>query len=117
MSALFLTTDLMIASQVDGAAERCGVPLEVTASAEALARKCPAGDVKMVMIDLGVAGLEIEALVLSLKKTAAMRPTIIAFGPHVHANRLESARAAGCDEVLSRGGFYAQIEELLRRYG
>ena len=105
----------MIASQVEGAAGQCGVPLKIVASTEVLAQKCQAGEVTLVLIDLGFAGLEVKELVSSIE-VAPARPTIIAFGPHVHANRLEAARAAGCDEVMSRGALCAQIDALLRRY-
>ena len=122
MSVLFLTSDLMIASQVEGAAERCDVPLKVVASMDALAQKCQADDISLVLIDLGFVGLELKELVSSVKnarsaRPAPTRPAIVAFGPHVHANRLEAARAAGCDEVMSRGALCAQIDALLRRYG
>ncbi len=116
MSVLFLTSDLMIASQVEGAAERCGVALKVVASADALAQKCQADEVALVLVDLGFAGLELKELVSSVEVARSARPTIIAFGPHVQANRLEAAREAGCDEVMSRGTLCGQIDELLRRY-
>ena len=117
MSVLFLTSDLMIASQVEGAAERCDVPLKVVASTEALAQKCQADEVTLILIDLGFAGLELKEIVSSVEDAGSARPTVVAFGPHVHANRLEAARAAGCDEVMSRGALCAQIDDLLRRYG
>ncbi len=117
MSVLFLTNDLMIASQVEGAAERCGTRLKVVASTEALAQKCQADEVMLVLVDLGFAGLDLKELISSVEVARSARPTIIAFGPHVHANRLEAARAAGCDEVMSRGALCAQIDDLLRRHG
>ena len=116
MSILFLTSDLMIASQIEGAAERCGARLKVVASMDALAQKCQADEVVLVLIDLGFAGLELKELVSSVENSRSARPTIVAFGPHVHANRLEAARTAGCDEVMSRGALCAQIDDLLRRY-
>jgi hypothetical protein len=48
-------------------------------------------------------------------KAAPNRPRVIAFGPHVHEERLQAARKAGCDEVVSRGQFFAQVEGMLAR--
>ena len=117
LAVLFLTSDLMIASHVEGAAQRCGVALMVVPSLEALSQQCQADEVALVLVDLTFAGLEMKELVTSVEAACSARPAIVAFGPHVHANRLEAAREAGCDEVMSRGALHAQIDELLRRYG
>jgi hypothetical protein len=45
---------------------------------------------------------------------AETRPKVIAFGAHVQTGLLEAARAAGCDEVLPRSRFSAQLPELLK---
>jgi len=42
-------------------------------------------------------------------------PTV-AYGSHVDKARLDAARAAGCDEVLPRSKFSAELPDLLRRY-
>jgi hypothetical protein len=39
-------------------------------------------------------------------------PRVVAFGPHVHVDKLAAARAAGC-EVMSRGQFLTQIGDVL----
>src|SRR5947209_13522729 len=41
--------------------------------------------------------------------------TLIGFGSHVAEATLADARAAGCDEVLSRGQFTARLPALLAR--
>ena len=41
---------------------------------------------------------------------------LVAFGPHVHKAKLAAAAAAGFGLVLSRGQFYAQMDELLKQY-
>jgi hypothetical protein len=48
-------------------------------------------------------------------KAASAATRVIAFGPHVHEDRLAAARAAGCDSVLSRGQFFSQAENVLGR--
>ena len=38
---------------------------------------------------------------------------IIAIAPHVHVSKIETARAAGCDAVLTNGQFHGQMTEVL----
>jgi hypothetical protein len=38
---------------------------------------------------------------------------VVAFGPHVHEERLAAARNAGCDEVVSRGEFFARLDAIV----
>jgi hypothetical protein len=38
---------------------------------------------------------------------------ILAYGPHVHEDRLAAARAAGCDAVVSRGQLDREADSLL----
>jgi hypothetical protein len=40
----------------------------------------------------------------------------VAFGPHVDANALVAAKAAGCQVVMPRSKFSAELPDLLRCY-
>ncbi len=40
---------------------------------------------------------------------------VLAYGPHVARDALESARAAGADAVLPRGAFHANLVDLLKK--
>ena len=40
----------------------------------------------------------------------------VAFGPHVEADSLAAAKAAGCQVVLPRSKFTAELPELMQRY-
>ncbi len=67
----------------------------------------------LVILDLSLDTLHPAALVQQLKEqTPSTR--VVAFGPHVHRQRLADAKAAGCDAVMSRGQFHAEAEGLLR---
>ena len=41
---------------------------------------------------------------------------LVAFGPHVHKQRLDDAVAAGVDEAVSRGELFGGFPALLRRW-
>ena len=68
-----------------------------------------------VFIDLGVPGLEITPAVARLHSAAGAVQTV-AYGSHVDKAGLDAARVAGCDEVLPRSRFSAELPDLLRRY-
>lgn len=115
MKALFLSSDLMFASKVAAAATRQQVQVDTALSLAALEAKAQAADVALVMIDLETSRLDLPALVESLRH-AQPAATILAFGPHVHTEALAAAHEAGCDIVISRGQFNAQLDELLKHY-
>jgi DNA-binding NarL/FixJ family response regulator len=116
MPALALISDLVVQSQVSGAATRAGTTVEVVASAEALLAKAETMQPNLVILDLSHAGLDPGQLLPLLKERIPQGATTLAFGPHVHHERLRAATDAGCDLVISRGQFHAQAEEILRRY-
>ena len=115
MDVLLLSADLMTQSRVAAAAARCGLSLRATsdpAAAVQIANESP----QLVIIDLTLSGLDTVALVTKLKtQSAAALSRIVAFGPHVHESLLAAAAQAGCDEVTSRGQFFAQLDALLAR--
>ena len=71
---------------------------------------CTASPAALVLVDLTTRGLDIASLVERARALADSRPTIIAYGPHVHEAVLVAAEAAGCDQVLSRGQFMARVD-------
>ncbi len=115
MSCLYLTGDLLFSSQVTGAAARADVDLRVLGSAEAVLATCAGESIAVVILDLTTPGLSVTDFALQLKRLP-QPPTIVAYAPHVHAETLAAAQAAGCDVVLTRGQFHAQMENILRQY-
>ncbi len=113
MPALVLTTDLLLQSQLAGAAARAGRSVEAVASADALLAKLVSAPCRLIILDLARDGFDVAELLRQLKQQAPTA-TIVACGPHVHRQRLADAKAAGCDVVMSRGQFHAEAEALLR---
>ncbi|MBI2823988.1 MAG: response regulator transcription factor [Planctomycetia bacterium] len=113
MPALLLTTDLATSSKVSAAAARQGTRLAVAMSVEALCDKAAAEGFDIAILDLSAAGLDVRALVRRLRALPAPPRAILAFGPHVHESLLAAAREAGCDAVVSRGQFHAQVDRIL----
>jgi CheY-like chemotaxis protein len=117
MLIAFLTTDLVFPSRIRPIAERLGARLQTALSAENLvARLAEAGDEKAIAIlDLSGGNIDPATILPRLKSLSNTPLTIIAFAPHVHESKLDAARNVGCDFVLTRGQFDAQIESLLER--
>jgi CheY-like chemotaxis protein len=111
---LLVTTNLVFSSMVTATAAANGQEVAVAGDiAEAIAL-CRARPTAYVIIDLGME-IEIEEAVARLREASSAAPAI-AFGSHVDKARLDAARAAGCDEVMPRSKFSAELPALLRRY-
>jgi AmiR/NasT family two-component response regulator len=113
MQVILVTSDLTVISRVDAAAARIGAKVSSAAGtdAEVVARSMEV-EADMVVIDLS-APLDVKSLVEQIRAAKTNPPRFVAFGPHVHVERLQSARDAGCDSVLSRGQFLSQVDSVL----
>jgi CheY-like chemotaxis protein len=112
MEIVLLSNDLMVVSHVQSAAAKIGATVRMAATAADAVRSCTRDAAHALLIDLAMPGMDLE-FVRALKATADS-PHIIAFGPHVHKERLATARAAGCDRVISRGEFFSAIDAILQ---
>ena len=115
MKLLLLTTDLMLISAAQGAADRNGVDLSTVPNTAAALKACGDNDVRQVVVDLRTAGLDIGALVAELRSACPARIPVMACGPHVHEASLAAAAAARCDEVVTRGEFDRRLDAALAR--
>lgn len=114
MSVVLISRDLFFTSKVTGAADVAGVKVAVARDAEAVLTKMGELPVRCVFVDLADPALDVANLIARLP--TENRPRVIAFGAHVATARLDAARAAGCDTVLTRGQFDAKLSELLLEY-
>src|SRR5690606_23222502 len=113
--ALLLCRDLIFTSKITGTARELGHRVMV-AGADALARSMlEQWRPRVVFVDLSAGDLaRPEALVAYRAIVPGAR--FIAFGSHVDAQALADARDAGCDPVLPRSRFTAELPELIRTH-
>lgn len=116
MSALALISDLMMQSQASAAARAAGVELRLVLSEDALVELAQQQSPRLVIVDLSHPGVDPAGLVGRLGPLLSPECRLLAFGPHVHKGRLEAAASAGF-EVISRGQFHAQLDEIVRGAG
>ena len=112
---VLLTHDLIFSTKVTSTARALGLAVTAAGDLMKVAELCRDQRHSCVFIDLGVPDLDITAAVAQLRRAAGAVPTV-AYGSHVDTARLDAARAAGCDEVLPRSRFSAELPALLRRY-
>jgi hypothetical protein len=114
LSALLLSSDLFGTSKFVGDAKRAGCQLSIVANPAEAAGRLADSAVGLVVIDLATVKVGLKELVIGLREAASQPLSIVAYGPHVHEDRLQAARDAGCDAVMARGQFHANAETIFR---
>ncbi len=115
MDALYLTTDLMFSSRVEGAAAAAGVKLADYGMVDKLLEAAQETPPRVVVVDLDAPKLDMASFVSQLKALDPA-PAVVAYGSHVHVDKLEAAQNAGCDAVLTRGQFNSQMGQVLQHF-
>ena len=112
-TGLLISRDLFFTSKVTGTAAALGLSVQTVGDPNVAINRAVNGDCRVLFLDLADDSLDVAALLARLPREN--RPVVIAFGSHVATARLESARVAGCDEVMPRSKFSATLPEILRR--
>lgn len=110
---LLVAADLMVGSRVVGLARNCGATVEQRRTADA-----GGGPFDLAIVDVQ-ALTEDPATVFPRLRAGSPdgRPLrIVAFGPHVATELLDQARAAGADDVVSRGELLGAFAALVGRW-
>ncbi len=104
-AGLLLSDDLIFASRIGGTAAALGLAVQAARTPEVLLdlarREAPRG----VLLDLANPGLVLPDLLQHLRECCTPMPYVVAYGSHVDAAGLRTAREAGCDLVLPRSKF------------
>ena len=110
---LALVDDLFFQAKMIETARRVGVALQTVASGDELLAAAAPQEHRLVLVDLNARQGVLEA-VEKLRASGNSQP-IVGFLSHVQTELAEKARAAGCQEVLPRSKFTADLAEILRR--
>ena len=110
MAGLVISTDLFFADSLCQRAKGQGKQLEMRSLETAPALE-DASPIIMLLVDLSSLNGKVTEAITSLKQKFPIAH-MTAFGPHVHEAILQSASAAGADEVITRG----QMNQLAQRY-
>jgi DNA-binding NarL/FixJ family response regulator len=114
-AGLLLSRDLIFTSKVTSTARELGHRV-MTAGNIALATAMMAQwRPRVVFVDLAAGDLVSPIALAAYQKILSSTP-FVAFGSHVDAASLAAASAAGCDPVLPRSRFTAELPALIQRY-
>jgi len=112
---LMLSDDLIFNSRVMGTAKDLGAIVRTARNAETLLKLAGESAPACVIVDLANSGLRIGEVARDLKQLQPA-PKVIAYGSHVDVAGLQAARDAGCDLVLPRSQFVANLPGDLARW-
>jgi CheY-like chemotaxis protein len=113
-----LVDDLIFASRIRVEAENAGATLERVGSTSRLVEAVTRERPSLVIVDLDGMGFDGVTSVGALRADAVGDGVrIIAFGSHVDVERLEAARAAGCDAAMARSQFVRDLAGIIREAG
>ena len=107
---LGLVSDLFFGARIRETAKQLGVACVIVRDPAALASHVAGAD--LVIVDMNLKGHDAAAAVRELKARHAVR--VIGYLFDAHEELIRAARAAGCDQVLSRGGLTKKLPDLLR---
>ena len=115
-TALLLSRDLLFTSKITGTARELGHRVMVAGNTALAADMITQWRPKVVFVDLAAGALVNVPALSAYRAQAGPGTMFIAFGSHVDTDALAAAKAAGCELVLPRSRFTAELAELIRKY-
>lgn len=113
---LLLCRDLIFTNKIKSTAAELGFLILVADNSEQVNSLIESHQPQVVFIDLTAGALVGPAALDTYHRSAHLTTWFVAFGPHVDVNALADAKAAGCQVVLPRSKFTAELPDLMRRY-
>ncbi|MGH9737617.1 MAG: hypothetical protein ACRD4X_03410 [Candidatus Acidiferrales bacterium] len=108
-----LVDDLFFQSKLLETAKQVGVELRACSTADALASEISGHAPRLVVVDLNAQGDPLEAV--RRVASSGREIPLIAYLSHVQTDLAESARAAGCRDVMPRSKFTRDLATILSR--
>jgi DNA-binding NarL/FixJ family response regulator len=110
---LALVDDIFFQAKMLETAKHTGVEMRSFTSGEALLDELNHAAPKLIVIDLNARQAPVETIA-ALRSRAAQTP-LIAFFSHVQTDLAQSARDAGCAEVMPRSKFTKDLAAIFSR--
>ncbi len=108
---LLVTKDLFFVPTLRAAAEKLGVEVVTVLSLDSpKLMTLAADDISACVLDLSSTPVNRIAAAVATLRARFPHSHQIAFGPHVQELRLNAAKEAGCQPVLTRGQLSGQID-------
>jgi DNA-binding NarL/FixJ family response regulator len=114
--ALVLADDFLWISKITGAGQAAGWRIKSVNTPERLLEYAENEPPQLVVLDLGLRGLNTADVVSRMKAACPAGLRFVAYGSHVDTATLEAARQAGCDPVLPRSKMSQEVHTLMREW-
>jgi DNA-binding NarL/FixJ family response regulator len=115
-AGLLLSRDLIFTSKVTGTARMLGFQVLTAGNAALAQAMIEQWHPRAVFIDLAAGDLVKTEALIAYRAVAGPETAFVAFGSHVDTAGMAAAADAGCDLVLPRSKFSAELPELVKRY-
>jgi hypothetical protein len=115
-TGILLSSDLIFTSKVTWTARELGHRVLVAGTSSLALAMIEQWRPCVVFVDLAAGDLVTPAALVAYQELAGPATAFLAFGSHVDTEALAAARAAGCDPVMPRSKFSAELPELIGRY-
>ncbi len=112
MSVLLICEDFFFANKITGTAGALDVEITEADSQENALTAISGNAFALCIVNLATPGLNLAELIAALPEDN--RPRVMAFASHVDGDSIQAARDAGCDNVLPRSRFSAELPQILR---
>ena len=111
MKILAAIHDLMFSSKVTAMSR--GKPIEWLKRGTKIVDQVNASQPDVLLVDLASPQLDAINAIREIKAGERKNCTVIGYVDHTREDVIEAARAAGCDQVMSKGEFARRLPELL----
>ena len=115
-AGVVLGRDLIFTAKVRGTAAELGYRMLVAGDVGTARMRMQKCHPRVVFIDLAARDLAAPAALAAYRQVTGPGTWFVAVGPHVQADVLDAARTAGCQVVLPRSKFAAELPALMRHY-
>ena len=112
---LYLTKDLMLASNVRSVAKSEAIELTIVPSVEKLIENLGAGGCQKVLVDLQTPGLTPEQLPEIVSGAQADSVPVVGYAQHVYVDLMDAAKTAGFAAVFTRGQMNGNVAAILQQ--
>ncbi|NNM86070.1 MAG: hypothetical protein HKL96_09995 [Phycisphaerales bacterium] len=113
---LALVKDMIFAVKIVSTARSLGVRCQTVLSATGLAGACAAHQPALVIVDLDLPGLDVQAVASAVQAFGA-HTRVVGYLSHTQVEMAAAAKAAGIAEVMPRSAFTRNLPELLQAAG
>ena len=116
-SVLAVVDDLFFGAKLLETAKRLNVSLCLVRSPEELEAQARACRPALLIFDLNAEGCQPLQAIRRVKANPELKDTpALGFVSHVQQDLKAAAAAAGCDRIMARSAFTAQLPDILRPY-